>query len=215
MARLLHDLLLQAGKFGVIPSRRPRSPRATITASLALHHLGQILDGLGALDFRDQQRLAAGRAQQIARFIHVRGIAREGNRQIIDLERGGDADVFAVLIGQGAGRQSAALAVDALVVAEFAAHQTRVLMRGPSMDDTCRLIWPSFSNSTSPTDTSEGSFLYAMPTATDVAGIDAEGRVERELRAVVAPRRDRRAQSLYCARLPRPAARRYTLRKGG
>ena len=36
---------------------------------------------------------------------------------------------------------------------------TRVLMRGPSIESTCRLIWPSLSSSTSPGETSDGSFL--------------------------------------------------------
>ena len=61
---------------------------------------------------------------------------------------------------------------------------TRVLMRGPSMASTCRLICPSLSSSTSPTNTSEGNFLYAIPTACVGAGIDGERRIERELGAV-------------------------------
>ena len=36
---------------------------------------------------------------------------------------------------------------------------TRVSMRGPSIDRTCRLIWPSLSSSMSPTPTSAGSLL--------------------------------------------------------
>ena len=45
---------------------------------------------------------------------------------------------------------------------------TRVLMRGPSIESTCRLICPSLSSSTSPDETSDGSFLYAIPTAWSV-----------------------------------------------
>ncbi len=67
--------------------------------------------------------MAAGVAQQLAGFVHVRGVAREGYAEIIHLELRGRADVLAILVGQGAGGQAAALTVDALAVAEFAAHQ--------------------------------------------------------------------------------------------
>ena len=67
--------------------------------------------------------MAAGGAQQAARLVHVRAVAREGHGQVIHLERGRDADILAILVGERAGRQSAALAVDALVVAELAADQ--------------------------------------------------------------------------------------------
>jgi hypothetical protein len=67
--------------------------------------------------------MAARVAQQLARFVHVRGVAREGHAEVIHLESRGSADILAILIGQRAGGQAPALTVDALAVAEFAADQ--------------------------------------------------------------------------------------------
>ena len=122
MAGLLHDLLLQARELGVAHFDAQIAARHHHAVARP-HHVRQILDGLRALDLRDQQRVAPGGAQQLARLVHVGAVARKGHRQVIHLERGGDADVLAILVGQRAGRQSAALAVDALVVAELAADQ--------------------------------------------------------------------------------------------
>ena len=81
VARLLDDLLLQSGELRI----------AHLDAEIAAghhdgiarpHHLGQILDRLGAFDLGHQQRVAARRAQQRARLVHVGGIAREGHREI-------------------------------------------------------------------------------------------------------------------------------------
>src|SRR6202011_620890 len=61
--------------------------------------------------------------QQRARFVHVGGIAGKRHRQVIDLQGSRGTNVVPVLVRQGAGGQPAALAIDALVVAEFAADQ--------------------------------------------------------------------------------------------
>ena len=94
-----------------------------MTASLARTTFGQVRDGLRALDLGDQQRIAAGGAQQAPCLVHVGAVLRERHGQIIDLERSGNADVLAVLVRERTRRQAAALAVDALVVAELAPHQ--------------------------------------------------------------------------------------------
>ena len=80
MARFLDDQLLQAREFRVAHldaevAARDHDPVARP------HHLRQVLDGLRALDLRDQQPVAAGIAQQLTRLVHVRGIAREGHRR--------------------------------------------------------------------------------------------------------------------------------------
>ncbi len=67
--------------------------------------------------------MAAGLAQQRASFVHVGGVARERNREKIDLQRSGGAQVLAILVGERARGQAPALAIDALVVAEFASDQ--------------------------------------------------------------------------------------------
>src|ERR1700675_418120 len=67
--------------------------------------------------------MAARLAEQRARLLHVCGVARERNAEIVHLERGRRADILAILVGESAGGQAAPLAVDALVVAEFAADQ--------------------------------------------------------------------------------------------
>ena len=67
--------------------------------------------------------MAARFTQQLARLLHVGGVARKGHAEIVDLESRSRADVVAILVGQRARRQAAALPVDALAVAEFAADQ--------------------------------------------------------------------------------------------
>ena len=103
MAALLHDLPLQA--------RELREAHLDAQIAARHHHriarphdVGEVLDGLGALDLGDQQAVAAGGAQQAPRLVHVRAVAREGYGQVVDLERGRDLDVLPILIGQRAGR---------------------------------------------------------------------------------------------------------------
>ena len=71
-----------------------------MTPSLALDHGRQILDGLRALDLRDQQTVAAGLAQQAAGLVHVRGVARKGDAEVVHLEARRRDDVLAILVGQ-------------------------------------------------------------------------------------------------------------------
>src|SRR5208282_978076 len=76
-----------------------------------------------ALDLGHQQRMPAGLPEQRAGLVDVLAVAGEGDGEVVDLERRRRANVLPVLVGEGAGGQSAALAVDALVVAELAADQ--------------------------------------------------------------------------------------------
>src|SRR3970282_1850743 len=76
---------------------------------------------LGSLDLGDDPAVTSGGAQQLPGLVHVIGAAREGNGDVIGLHFGGRTDVFAVLVGQRLGRQTAALTIDALVVREFSA----------------------------------------------------------------------------------------------
>ncbi len=86
------------------------------------HRVGRLDDAVecrhrfGALDLGDDARVAAGAAQQFARELDVECAAHERHGQVIDLQRRRGDDVLAVLGGQRAGRQPAALLVDALVV---------------------------------------------------------------------------------------------------
>ncbi|KAG1241430.1 hypothetical protein G6F68_016732 [Rhizopus microsporus] len=77
---------------------------------------------LGALDLRDDPRLAAGFGQQGARFVDVAAIARERHGHIVQFHFGRELDVNAVLVGQAGRGQAAAAAVDALVVRQRSAH---------------------------------------------------------------------------------------------
>ena len=124
MACLLDDLLLQARELGIAHFDAQIAARHHHPVA-GLHHGRQVLDGLRALDLRDQQTVAARLAQQCARLVHVSRVARKGDTEVIHMERGGGSHVLAILVGQRAGRQSAALTVDALVVAELAARPAR------------------------------------------------------------------------------------------
>src|SRR5271167_382962 len=121
MPRFLNDLLLQAGElriahFDAEVAARHHDPIA------GFDHFGQILDGFRPLDFGHQKPMAARLAQQPAGFLHVLGVARKGYAEVIYLEFRGSDDVLSIPVRQCSGGQPAALAVDALVVAEFAAH---------------------------------------------------------------------------------------------
>src|SRR3989344_5155923 len=85
-----------------------------------LDDLHDVLHRLGTFDLGDNAALAAGGAKQSPRLFHVRGAARERNRQIVGLDFGRDLDVFPVLVGQCVRRQPATLTVDTLVVRELA-----------------------------------------------------------------------------------------------
>ncbi len=122
-------MLLQPGELGI----------AELDAEVAArdHHGGglvddglEVVDGLAPLDLGDDAALAAGRAQQVPGLRDVVPVAHEGDREVVDAELRGHADVFAVLGGQRAGGQSAALLVEALLVGELAAGQdARVHLR--------------------------------------------------------------------------------------
>ncbi len=56
------------------------------------------------------------------RLLHIGGITGEGDGEIVAFHFGGEFHILAILIGNGTGGESAALAVDTLVVGEFTAH---------------------------------------------------------------------------------------------
>ena len=65
-----------------------------------------------------------------------RAVARERHGEIVDAELGGELMSLAILVGQRAGRQAAALPVDALVVGQLAAdHDARVDARAVDVRD--------------------------------------------------------------------------------
>jgi hypothetical protein len=183
MAALLHDLTLQTGEL------REAHLDAQIAARhhhriARSHHLREVLDRLRALDLGDQQAVAAGGAQQAARLVHVRGVAREGYGQVVDLERGGELDVLPILVGQGAGRESAALAVDALVVAELPAHQHARADSGALDRLHLQADLPVVQQQHVARRDVGGQFLVRDADRALVAGIDIERGIERELGAV-------------------------------
>ena len=84
--------------------------------------LVEVRDRLRALDLRDQQRIAARGAQQLARHVHVFLVLRERDGEVVGGKLGRRLDVLHVLRGQRGRGQSAAHPVDALVVGQRAAH---------------------------------------------------------------------------------------------
>src|SRR5690606_21867271 len=77
----------------------------------------------GSFDLRNQPGAGAGFVAQTAGQLHVRGIPREGDGQVIEIHLGGQLDVGLVLGGQRRCGQAAATTVDALVVRQRAADQ--------------------------------------------------------------------------------------------
>ena len=120
----------------------------------------EIHERLAALDLGDEVAVAALLAQQLARLVHVGAVARERDGQVVDAELGGELDVGAILVGQRAGRQPAALLVDALVVGQLTADRRRACRcAARSRRCTSSTICPSLSSSVSPARTSFGRLL--------------------------------------------------------
>ncbi len=80
-------------------------------------------DRLGALDLGYQPGFATGLGEQAAGVFHVLGVAREGNGHVVQVHVRGQLDVGLVLVGQRRRGETAAAAVDALVVGQRAADQ--------------------------------------------------------------------------------------------
>ncbi len=80
---------------------------------------------LDPLDLGDERGLVvvglAGDVGELPRQLHVGGVFGKGHGQIVGLEGHRGANVLHVLGGEGRGRQTAALLVDALVVRQLAA----------------------------------------------------------------------------------------------
>ncbi len=183
MARLLDDLLLQARELG-IAHLDPEVPPGHHHRIACPDHIGQIPDRLGAFDLGHHQRVAAGRTQQRTRLVHVGGIAGEGNRQVVDLERRRDANVLAVLVGQRTGRQAPALAIDALVVAEFAADQYPGLDPRAVDAEHLQADLAVVEQQHVADEQVRGQLLVGNADRMPGAGVDGEARVQRELGAV-------------------------------
>ena len=124
LARRRDDVLLQTGQLGVTDfdaeiAARDHHGVARLDDAIEIH------ERLAALDLRDEIAVSALLAQQLARLVHVAAVARERNGHIVDAELGRELDVGAILVGQRARRQAAALLVDALVVGQLAADRRR------------------------------------------------------------------------------------------
>jgi len=127
MARFLDDLLLQAGQLGVTHFD-PEIAAATITPSLARTTSAKFAIASARSIFATSSPWPpASRRSLRASSMSAHRAGR--TRRIVHLERRGRADILAILVGERAGRQAAALAVDALVVASSPPTSTRVLMR--------------------------------------------------------------------------------------
>ncbi len=183
MTGFQNDLLLQTRELGV-PHFDPEVAAGHHHPIACPHHLGQILDRFRTFDLRHQQPMAARIAQELPSFIHVRGIARERHAEIVHLERRGRADILAILVGERAGGQAAALTVDPLVVAEFAADQdSRANARTLDGEDL-QADLPIVQQQHVAGENIRRQFLVRDAHARFGARIDGERRVQREFGAV-------------------------------
>ncbi len=125
-----------------------------------------VLHGFGALDLRDDVRLAARGAQQRTCLFDVIRVARERDRHEVEPIARGRLDVAPILVRERRRGQAATLLVEALVIAELAAllHAARDL-RALDTAATSSAIRPSSSSTTSPGATSLTRLRYATPTA--------------------------------------------------
>ena len=104
--------------------------------------------------------------------------------EIIHLERRGGADVLAILVGQRARGQAAALAVDALVVAEFAADQhARLDARALDAEDL-QADLPIVEQQHIAGEHIRRQLLVRDPHARFGSRVDGERGIQRELRPV-------------------------------
>ena len=120
-ARFVDDGFLQAG------DRRVAHLHAEVAARDHDHvgrvdDLGEVVDGLVTLDLGAQVRMTAGRAHQLAREVHVRGVTRERDGDVIDTPAAGELDVFAILVGERRRGDAAAFEIHALAVRQLAAR---------------------------------------------------------------------------------------------
>ena len=113
------DLLLQARQFGVADLHAKVATRHHHHVA-GIHDLGEVVDRLAAFDLRDQSGIAARRARHATRFVHVLSVAAERHRDEIHAHPCRDFDQFAIMFGQRAQRQAAALLVQPLAVGQRA-----------------------------------------------------------------------------------------------
>ena len=124
-ARVQNDLFLDTHQLGIADFHAEVAARHHYTVAGADQAVQRLVigHGFGSFDLGDQPGAGAGFVAQAARQVHVGGIAREGNRQVVQLEVGGQFDVGLVLGGQRRRGQTAATTVDPLVVRQRAADQ--------------------------------------------------------------------------------------------
>ena len=131
----MDDGFLQAG------DRRVAHLHAKVTARDHDHvrrvdDLGEIVDGLVTLDLCAQVGVPAGGAHQVAREVHVRGVTRERNRDVIDTPHACELDVFAILVGERRRGDATAFEIHALAVRQLAARDhLRVDARAGNLGD--------------------------------------------------------------------------------
>ena len=89
------------------PISTPRSPRATMTASVSARISSQRVDRLGLLDLRDHARARAGVLDQLAQIADVGRGADERERDVVDVELEREVEVLEVLAASATGSASA------------------------------------------------------------------------------------------------------------
>ena len=95
----------------------PRSPRATMTPSLAATMRLEVLHGVRRLDLRDDRRRRAPRLADLADGVQVLGAPDEAHRDVVDAAGEPEREVALVLLGQGRDAHRLARQVHADVVA--------------------------------------------------------------------------------------------------
>ena len=119
------DVLLYAHQLGVADFHRQVAARhhhAVGGDNDVVQHR-RVGDRFGPFDLGDHVAVTAGFAIQGAGLMDVVGVAGERQRQEIHFQGGRQLDVLAVLVGEGLGVESAALAIDAFIVGQLATHQ--------------------------------------------------------------------------------------------
>ena len=111
------------------PISTPRSPRATITASVSARIVVEDVHRLRLLDLRDHVRVRAGLLEQRAKVADVGRRADEGERDEVDSRLERPVEVVHVLAGQRRDRERDAREVDALVRRDGAADDDGALAR--------------------------------------------------------------------------------------
>jgi hypothetical protein len=111
-------------------------------------------------------------------------MSREGDREVIDLQRGRGANVFPVLVGQRTGGQAAALPVDAFVVAEFSADEHTGIDARPIDAENLQADLPIVEQQHVARGHVGREFLVGDSDGALGAGIHCEARIQGELRAI-------------------------------